>query len=144
MWNRLDYVVSGCASAVGGVLTYIYGDINTLMICLFGFISFDYISGVIVACYEKKLSSSVGFKGLLKKMWILIMLGVACLLDRALNVNGICKSMVCCFYIANEGISIIENGGKLGLPIPKKIIDVLLAVKRKADESEVLNDGSKD
>jgi phage-related holin len=72
------------------------------------------------------------------------MLGVACLLDRALNVNGICKSMVCCFYIANEGISIIENGGKLGLPIPKKIIDVLLAVKRKAEESEVDKNGSTD
>ena len=144
MLHRLDYLFSGIVSGVGGVLTYIYGDVNTLMICLFGFISFDYISGVIVACYEKKLSSSVGFKGLLKKMWILIMLGVACLLDRALNVNGICKSMVCCFYIANEGISIIENGGKLGLPIPKKIIDMLLAVKRKAEESEVDKNGSTD
>ena len=133
MLERVDYLISGIASAVGAAIVYMYGDLDTVVICLFGCISLDYLSGLIVAAYKKKLSSSVGFKGLLKKMWILLMVGLAGLLDRALNTGNIARSMVCCFYICNEAISIIENGTKLGIPFPKKLLNMILEAKRKAD-----------
>jgi toxin secretion/phage lysis holin len=132
---RLDYLISGITSAIGGALVYMYGDVDTVLICLFGCITLDYLSGIIVACYEKKLSSSVGFKGLLKKMWILLMVGLAGLLDRSLNIN-VARSMVCCFYICNEAISIIENGTKIGIPFPKKLLNIILEAKRKSDDDE--------
>jgi toxin secretion/phage lysis holin len=94
---------------------------------------------VIVACYEKKLSSAIGFKGILKKLWILLAVGLAGLLDKSLHLPQIARSMVCCFYICNEAISIIENGTKLGIPFPKKLLNYILAAKRKNDE-EVKND----
>ena len=72
MFDRVDYWISGACSAVGGAIAYMYGELDTVLICLFGAITLDYISGVIVACYEKKLSSEIGFKGLLKKAWILL------------------------------------------------------------------------
>ena len=110
------------------------------MICLFGFLALDYITGVLVAIGNHELSSAVGFKGLCKKVFILALVGVGHLLDKTLGTEGdIIRSLVCCFYIANEGISIIENAGNLGLPVPKKLLDILLSVKRKNDE-EVAED----
>lgn len=139
--NRVDYWLSGICSAVGGVLSYMYGDIDTVLVCLFGCITLDYVSGIIVACYQKKLSSSVGFKGLLKKMWILLMIGLAGLLDKSLNFDNIARSMVCCFYICNEAISIIENGTKIGVPFPKKVLQMILSAKREKGGAD---DGGKD
>ena len=138
MLDRLDYLFSGVMSVVGSVLAYTFGDINTVMICLFGFLALDYITGVLVAIGNHELSSAVGFKGLCKKVFILALVGVGHLLDKTLGTEGdIIRSLVCCFYIANEGISIIENAGNLGLPVPKKLLDILLSVKRKNNDEEV-------
>jgi toxin secretion/phage lysis holin len=134
MLDRIDYWISGIASAVGGAIVYMYGELDTVLICLFGCITLDYISGVIVACYEKKLSSEIGFKGLLKKAWILLIVGLAGLLDKSLGFGSVARSMVCCFYICNETISIVENGSKLGIPFPKKLLNMVLAAKRKNDK----------
>lgn len=136
MLERVDYWFSGICSAVGAALTYLYGDITTLVVCCFGFIVMDYVSGILVAISKKKLSSEIGFKGIAKKMHILLMIGIGNLLDVGLNLNGVAKSLVCCFYIANEGISIVENAHNLGLPVPKKLLNILLSVKRQGDEDE--------
>ena len=136
MLSRIDYWVSGVASAIGAAFVYVYGDIDTALVCLFGCITIDYLSGLIAAAYERKLSSAIGFKGLLKKMWILLMVGLAGLLDRALHFDNLTRSMVCCFYICNEAISIIENGTKMGLPFPKKLLNIILEAKRKTDDDE--------
>ena len=143
MLDRVDYWISGIASAVGGAIAYMYGELDTVLICLFGCITLDYISGVIVACYQKKLSSEIGFKGLLKKAWILLIVGLAGLLDKSLGFGSVARSMVCCFYICNEAISIVENGANLGIPFPKKLLDMILSAKRKNDDKGVNTDGSK-
>jgi len=131
--GRIDYIVSGVFSAIGGALAYFYGDLTKLVICLFGFITIDYVSGIICAIAKKELSSRVGFIGLARKCHILVMVGVGNLIDVTLGLEGIAKSLVCCFYICNEGISILENAHSLGLPIPTKLITLLLSVKRGMD-----------
>lgn len=134
--GRMDYVVSGVFSAIGGALAYFYGDLNKLVICLFGFIAIDYVSGIICAIVKKELSSRIGFLGLARKCHILIMVGIGNLIDITLGLDGITKSLICCFYICNEGISILENAHNLGLPIPTKLIQLLLNVKRNMNDSE--------
>ena len=144
MLDRIDYWISGIGSVIGGAIAYMYGSLDTVLICLFGCITLDYISGVIVACFEKKLSSEIGFKGLLKKAWILLVVGLAGLLDKSLNFGSVARSMVCCFYICNEAISIIENGAKLGIPFPKKLLDMILSAKRKNEKGGEDNGGQND
>ena len=134
--GRVDYIVSGVFSAIGGALAYFYGDLSKLVICLFGFIAIDYISGLICAIVKKELSSRIGFLGLARKCHILIMVGIGNLIDITLGLDGITKSLICCFYICNEGISILENAHNLGLPVPTKLIHLLLNVKRNMNEDE--------
>ena len=134
--GRIDYLVSGIFGAIGGALAYFYGDLTKLVICLFGFIAIDYLSGIICAITKKELSSRVGFLGLARKCHILIMVGIGNLIDITLGLDGITKSLVCCFYICNEGISILENAHSLGLPIPTKLITLLLSVKRGMNDDE--------
>ena len=135
MMHRIDYLISGIASIIGSACVYCFGQLDTVLICLFGCITLVYISGVIVGIYKKKLSSAIGFKGILKKMFILLMVALAGLLDKSLQLN-VFRSMVCCFYICNEAISIIENASKLGIPFPKKLLNIILETKRKTDEKE--------
>ena len=132
--------VSGSISAMSTFVAFFYGDINVLVITALSFIVIDYITGVLVAISNHKLNSAIGFKGIAKKCWILIMIGVGNLLDNALNLNGVMKTLVCTFYIANEGISILENGFKLGIPIPKKVVKVLKTLKEKADNLDEYKD----
>ena len=92
----------------------------------------DYLTGVIIAIINKKLSSHVGFKGLAKKLFVVLMLVVAVMLDRLINGGQwIFRTLVAYFYIANEGISILENIARLGVPIPQKVLDVLAQIKDK-------------
>lgn len=128
--------VSGSISAMSTFVAFFYGDINVLVVTVLSFIVIDYITGILVAISEHKLSSAIGFKGIAKKCCILIMIGVGNLLDNALNLNGVMKTLVCTFYIANEGISILENGCKLGIPIPKKIVKVLKTLKERSDNED--------
>lgn len=135
MLHRIDYLISGIASIIGSACVYCFGRLDTVLICLFGCITLDYISGIIVAIYKKKLSSAIGFKGILKKMFILLMVALAGLLDKSLQLN-VFRSMVCCFYICNEAISIIENASKLGIPFPKKLLNIILETKRKTNDKK--------
>lgn len=132
--------VSGSISAMSTFVAFFYGDINVLVVTVLSFIVIDYITGILVAISNHKLNSAIGFKGIAKKCWILIMIGVGNLLDNALNLNGVMKTLVCTFYIANEGISILENGYKLGIPIPKKVVKVLKTLKEKADNLDDENE----
>ena len=108
------------------MITYFFGGWDIAVITLLVFVIMDYVSGIICAVCFKELSSKEGFKGLAKKMFIIIILAVAVLLDRLMN-NGafIFRTLVCYFYIANEGLSILENAIRLGLPVPEKIHSVL-------------------
>ena len=99
--------------------------LQTLLI----FIALDYITGVCQAIHNKKVNSSIGAKGIIKKVGFLIVVAMAVRLDQIVGDTGAIRSLVIYFFVANEGISILENWGSMGLPLPKKIFDVLEQIK---------------
>ncbi|AJA50048.1 toxin secretion/phage lysis holin [Clostridium pasteurianum DSM 525 = ATCC 6013] len=125
-------IFNGIAAGIGGACTYIFGGWDTPLIVLILFMGIDYITGLVGAAYQNKLNSKIGYKGIAKKASILIVIIVAVLLDRLINNNvWVFRSLVCYFYIANEGISILENVGKTGVPYPPKLLNVLEQLKKK-------------
>lgn len=117
-------------AGMGTYLTWLFGIWDTALAILVLFIILDYATGVIKGYIKKELSSDVGFKGIARKAIILVVLIVAVALDRLLNTGTwVFRTLVCYFYIANEGLSILENCGSLGLPLPAKIKDALEQLK---------------
>lgn len=138
LWNVLSIIFA----TIGLWLGLFIGPVNGVLIALIVFVVIDYTTGVISAAVNKKLSSSVGFKGLLRKILIFLIVGLANILDvYVLGANAILRSAVIFFYIANEGLSIIENLGETGLPIPKKLRDVLAQLRKKSGEEDDENGG---
>lgn len=133
LWN----VISIVFATIGVWLGLFIGPVNGLLIALIVFVIIDYTTGVIAAVVTKSLSSTVGFKGLVRKVLIFLIVGLANILDvYVLGANAVLRSAVIFFYIANEGLSIIENLGETGLPIPKKLKDVLAQLRKKSGEEE--------
>lgn len=121
----------------GTGICWFLGKTDGLFYSLIALITADYLSGVACAVVEKKLSSEVGFRGIAKKVLIVIIVGVANLLDLyVLKTADVLRIVVCFYYIANEGLSIVENAVRLGLPVPKKLKDVLIQLKNKGDEEK--------
>jgi toxin secretion/phage lysis holin len=109
-------------AAVGGIAAYLFGPWDALLVALLAAIVLDYLTGVAVAAVQRTLSSAVGWRGLLKKAVILLIVCLGTLLDRLLeDSNGAVRAAVCLFYIANEGLSVLENAGALGLPLPETL-----------------------
>ncbi len=128
----MDTVIKNFLAAFCAVMGFVFGDMDGLMIALVALIVLDYISGVMAAIIEKKLSSEVGAKGIAKKIFMLLIVAVANIVD--INVIGeghVLKSVTMVFYIANECISLLENAGRLGVPVPNKLLDVLEQLKNK-------------
>lgn len=122
-------------TALGGLIGYLWGGWNALLGILLAFVIIDYITGFIAAGAEGKLSSEVGFKGIAKKILIFVLVAVAYLLDEALGGNNdIFRDAVIFFYLANELLSIIENAGMAGLPIPEVLKNAVEILKGKGDE----------
>lgn len=106
----------------GSLIGFFLGDLDIFIYSLTAFVICDYISGIIRAGFERKLSSKIGFKGILKKIMIFIIVGVANICDKNLIKNqAMIRSSIIFFYIANEGLSILENALAMDLPIPKKL-----------------------
>lgn len=115
-------VVLAAFAAVGGIAAYLFGPWDALLVALLAAIVLDYLTGVAVAAVQRTLSSAVGWRGLLKKAVILLIVCLGTLLDRLLeDSNGAVRAAVCLFYIANEGLSVLENAGALGLPLPETL-----------------------
>lgn len=114
---------------------WLVGGYDTMMITLLLFMIIDYISGIMCGVTNKNISSAIGFKGIFKKIMIILLVGVTNLLGIAINIEGL-RYIVISFYLANEGISIIENASILGLPIPQKIKDVLEQLKSSSENDE--------
>lgn len=113
-------------TAVGGYLGWFLGGWDGFLYALVVFICLDYVTGVMVAILEKRLSSEVGFRGTFKKMMIFILVAVGHIIDTYVIGNGgVVRTAVIFFYLSNEGISILENSGKIGLPIPDKLTKAL-------------------
>ena len=129
MDNLLNYL-KGVVAIVGTALTWLFGAWATALMVLVCFMVLDYCTGVIRAFINKEVSSDIGLKGIARKAVILIVLIVAVLLDRLLNTGTwVFRTIVCYFYIANEGISLLENCAGLGLPVPESIQNALVQLK---------------
>lgn len=120
--NRFRDIFKLIFTIFGSFMGFFLGDMDIFIYTLLTFVICDYITGVIRAGFEKKLSSNVGFKGIAKKIIIFIIVGVANLCDKNLIKNEpMIRNAVIFFYIANEGLSILENSLAMGIPIPKKL-----------------------
>ena len=122
--------------AITTALVYLLGGIDVALNCLLIAIVLDYVSGVIKAFNNKTLSSRIGLRGLLKKIGILIIVMLAVLIDRVTGNTGAIRTLVLYYFVANEGLSIVENLGQAGLPIPKTIKNALKALKNQGEGKE--------
>ncbi|MBQ2823097.1 MAG: phage holin family protein [Oscillospiraceae bacterium] len=124
-------IIKSLLAAVCTAIGFLFGETDGMFIALVVLIVLDYISGVMAAAVKKELSSAVGAKGIAKKVFMLLIVVVANIVD--VNVIGeghALRTVVIIFYIANECISLIENAGELGVPVPKKLLDVLAQLKK--------------
>lgn len=129
-WNTIQLIFT----AVGGWLGYFLGGCDGLLVALVVFVVADYITGVMCAVADKELSSEVGFKGNCRKVLIFILVGIANILDvQVIGTGSILRTAVIFFYLSNEGVSLLENAGHLGLPIPEKLKLVLEQLHDRAE-----------
>ena len=130
-WNMIQFLFAG----IGGWLGYFLGGCDGLLIALLLFVITDYITGVMCAIADKKLSSAVGFKGICRKVLIFLLVGIANILDmQVIGTGSVLRTAVIFFYISYEGVSLLENAGHLGLPIPVKIKSVLEQLHDRAEQ----------
>ena len=121
-WAMCQFVFT----VTGGWLGYFLGGCDGLLFTLFVFVLADYITGIMCAIADKKLSSEVGFRGIMRKVIIFLLVGIAQMVDINVIRNGsILRTAVIFFYLSNEGVSVLENAAHLGLPVPEKLKDVL-------------------
>ena len=132
--NIINLIKAGLTAIITWI-GWLVGGYDTMMITLLIIMGMDYISGVMCGIYKKELSSEVGFKGIFKKVMIIILVGITNLLGQATGIEGL-RYVTISFYLANEGISVVENASILGLPIPQKIKDVLDQLKSSSNEEK--------
>lgn len=125
--------LSSAVAAVGGFIAGFLGGIDSLLITLVTLIVVDYITGVVRAIYKKELSSAVGFRGILRKVLMLLMVGLSVTLQNVLPQGIPLREITVFFFIANEGFSILENAAGL-IPLPEKLKSVLSQIQKKSDE----------
>ena len=121
-------------TAFGGFLGWFLGGVDGFLYALIAVTVIDYITGVMCAITDKKLSSSVGFKGICRKVLIFTLVGIGNIVDvYVLGQGGVLRTAVIFFYLSNEGVSILENSAHLGLPIPEKLKEVLEQLHERGD-----------
>ena len=132
-WNMIQMVFA----AVGGWLGYYLGIDIRIVLALVAFAAADYLTGVMCAVSDRKLSSNVGFKGICRKVLIFLLVGIANILDvHVIGTGSVLRTAVIFFYISNEGVSLLENAAHLGLPVPEKIKAVLEQLHDRAEKTE--------
>ena len=132
-WNMIQMLFA----AVGGWLGYYLGGCDGLLLALVAFAAADYLTGVMCAVSDRKLSSNVGFKGICRKVLIFLLVGIANILDvHVIGTGSVLRTAVIFFYISNEGVSLLENAAHLGLPVPEKIKAVLEQLHDRAEKTE--------
>lgn len=136
-WNTIQLIFS----AVGGWLGYFLGGCDGLLYALIAFVVIDYITGVMCAIINRELPSAVGFKGIFRKVLIFLLVGIANIIDvQVIGTGAVLRTAVIFFYISNEGVSLLENAGHLGLPIPEKIKTVLEQLHDRAENGKEGNE----
>lgn len=126
--NTLQLIIT----AIGGYIGWFVGGFDGLVYALVAFIVIDYITGLMVAVLERKVSSSIGFKGIFKKVLIFTFVGIGHIVDFHIIQNGSAvRTAVIFFYLSNEGLSILENATKIGLPIPEKLKTIFAELRKE-------------
>ena len=132
-WNIIQLIFT----AVGGWLGYFLGGCDGLLVALVVFVTADYITGVMCAIADRKLSSEVVFKGICRKVIIFMLVGIAHVLDiNVIATGSVLRTAVIFFYLFNEGVSLLENAAHLGLPVPEKLKDVLEQLHDRAEKEK--------
>lgn len=132
-WNAIQFIFA----AIGGWLGYFLGGCDGLLYALLAFVAVDYVTGVMCAINDKTLSSEVGFRGICRKVLIFILVGIANILDvQVIGTGSVLRTAIIFFYISNEGISLLENAGRLELPIPEKLKLVLEQLHNESEKEQ--------
>ncbi len=132
-WNTIQLIFT----AIGGWIGWFLGGCDGLLYALIAFVAIDYITGVMCAVIDHRLSSEVGFKGIFKKVLIFLLVGVANILDvQVIGTGCVLRTAVIFFYISNEGVSLLENAAYLGLPVPEKIKMVLEQLHDRSESED--------
>ena len=132
-WTTIQVVFAG----IGGWLGWFLGGCDGLLYALLAFVVIDYVTGIMCAVVDKKLSSEVGFKGIFKKVLIFALVGIGHILDtRVIGSSSVMRTAVIFFYLSNEGVSLLENAAYLGLPIPQKLKSVLEQLHDRSEKED--------
>ena len=132
-WNTIQLIFT----AIGGWLGWFLGGCDGLLYALIAFVAIDYITGVMCAVIDHRLSSEVGFKGIFKKVLIFLLVGIANILDvQVIGTGCVLRTAVIFFYISNEGVSLLENAAYLGLPVPEKIKTILEQLHDRSESED--------
>ena len=133
IWTKIQIAIT----AIGGWVGYFMGGMDGLLIALIVLMSLDYISGVMCAIMDRSLSSAVGFRGIAKKVFILMLVGVANILDiHVVGEGSALREAVIAFYMSNEGLSLLENAAHIGLPVPDPLKNALAQLHGRDDKDE--------
>ena len=133
VWAKLQMAFA----AIGGWLGYFLGGVDGLMIALLVFVALDYVTGLMCAISDRTLSSAVGFKGICRKVLIFLLVGVAHIVDmHVVGTGNALRSAVVCFYLSNEGVSMLENAAHLGLPVPEKLKEILAQLHNRQEKED--------
>lgn len=137
MMERFTDWLKAAAAALGGAAAYLWGPWDALIIALVIFVVLDYITGIAKAAVHRELSSKAGFHGLLKKVAIFVLVAIGTVMDSVIPAaNHAIRSAVIMFYIANEGLSILENAGEIGLPMPEALKAALKKLSEPGEKKE--------
>ncbi len=132
-WNAIQLIFA----AIGGWLGWFLGGCDGLLYALLAFVVIDYLTGVMCAVVDRKLSSAVGFKGIFKKVLIFALVGIGHVLDaHVIGTGSVLRTAIIFFYISNEGVSLLENAAYLGLPIPQKLKSVLEQLHDRSEKED--------
>lgn len=132
-WTTIKVLFAG----IGGWLGWFLGGCDGLLYALLAFVAADYITGVMCAVADKKLSSAVGFKGICRKVLIFVLVGIGHILDtQVIGAGSVLRTAVIFFYLSNEGVSLMENAAHLGLPVPAKLKNVLEQLHDRAEKED--------
>lgn len=129
----MKHLVSDVISVILTTTIYYLGGLDIALKSLLIMIIIDYLTGVLSAIYNKKVNSKISFKGIIKKVSYLFIIALSVIIDNVLGQTGTIRTLVIYFFVANDGISILENVAEMGVPLPQKLIDTLEQLKKKGD-----------
>ena len=131
--DNMKHLITDIISVILTFFVYLLGGWDVALQSLIIVIVIDYLTGIASAIYNKQLSSKVGFKGIIKKFCYLLVVALSVVIDNLTGQSGIIRSLVIYFFVANDGLSVIENLAEMNIKLPKKLIDALEQIKKKGE-----------